>query len=255
MTNNDIIEYLDSLFPLRLQMDFDNAGFLTGSKKQEVKRVLLALDVTSEVAAEAVENQCSLIISHHPVIWKAMRQVCDTDITQSILMSLIKNDISVISFHTNLDIAEGGVNDVLINLLGAECECPLDSENCGRIGTLRCGETSLHDFLATCKTALSANGLRYYDAGRPVHKIAVMGGSGGSEVETAYEKGCDTYVTSDIKYDRFLAARELGINLIDADHFCTENPVIPHLCGLLTGRFPQVEFIISKKHNQTVNFF
>lgn len=255
VTNNDILSYLDSLYPLNLQLGFDNAGFIVGSRSREVSKVMLALDVTSEVVSEAADNGCSLIISHHPVIWNAMKQLCDDDITQKIVCNLIKNNISVISFHTNLDIAQNGVNDVLIELLGAECESALDEDNCGRIGFLRCGEMPLSDFLAFCKNTLSSNGLRYYDAGKKVNKIAVMGGAGGFAIEAAFEKGCDTYITSDIKYDRFLAARELGINLIDADHFCTENPVIFKLQAELSKQFPQIQFIISSAHNQTARFF
>jgi len=254
MTNNDILTYLNRRYPLSLQLSFDNAGFLVGNLEDETKKVMLALDVTSEVITEAADKGCSLIISHHPVIWESMKQLCDNNIQQHIVRLLVKNDISVISFHTNLDIAENGVNDVLIKLLGASCDEALDSENCGRIGYLTCGELSLGEFLVKCKNALSTNGLRYYDAGRPVHKIAVMGGSGGSELETAYQKGCDTYITADIKYDRFLAARELGINLIDGDHFCTENPVIFMLREELSSQFPTVDFMISESHNQTAKF-
>ncbi|MEI3085141.1 MAG: Nif3-like dinuclear metal center hexameric protein [Oscillospiraceae bacterium] len=117
---------------------------------------------------------------------------------------LATKDIAVISMHTNLDIAEGGVNDVLIRALGAEPECALDADGCGRVGTLP-EEKDMESFLTECKAALRVKGLRYYSAGRPVHRLAVMGGSGGDCVEDAYTKGCDTYVTADIKYHQFPA--------------------------------------------------
>ena len=109
-------------------------------------------------------------------------------------------------------------------------------------------------FLLFCKAALRTNGLRYYDAGRPVERLAVMGGAGGSSLERAYELGCDTYLTSDIKYDQFLTARELGINLIDGDHFCTENPVIYALHERLNLAFPCVGLRVSQRHDQTAQF-
>ena len=96
--------------------------------------------------------------------------------------------------------------------------------------------------------------LRYYDSGRQVSKLAVMGGSGGDSLETAYRLGCDTYLTADIKYHQFLEAQELGINLIDGDHFCTENLVIPVLAQRLRAAFPETKFTISKRHHQVIRF-
>ena len=169
------------------------------------------------------------------------------------LLRLAENRIAVISMHTNLDIAAGGVNDVLITLLGARADGPLDPDNCGRVGELP--EAQQFDiFLRFCKTALDSKGLRYYDAGRPVKRLAVMGGSGGDYIGCAVEKGCDTYVTADIKYHQFLEAKELGINLIDGDHFCTENPVIPSLCEKLRHEFPDVCFAVSASHGQVISF-
>ena len=169
------------------------------------------------------------------------------------VMKLVKNNISLVSMHTNLDIADGGVNDVLLSLLGADLISALDEDGCGRIGQLR-EPTDMAHFLPFCKAALRTNGLRYYDAGRPVERLAVMGGAGGSSLERAYELGCDTYLTSDIKYDQFLTARELGINLIDGDHFCTENPVIYALHERLSLAFPCIELRVSQRHDQTAQF-
>ena len=113
----------------------------------------------------------------------------------------------------------------------------------------------MEEFLVRCKETLKTKGLRYYNAGRPVQKLAVMGGSGGDSVERAFKLGCDTYVTADIKYHQFLLAAELGLNLIDADHFCTENPVMAALQGLLKNTFPEVDFTLSETHGQVVDFF
>ena len=113
----------------------------------------------------------------------------------------------------------------------------------------------MEEFLPFCKEKLHTNGLRYYDAGCAVKKLAVLGGSGGSSLVEAWRAGCDTYLTADVKYGVFLQARELGINLIDGDHFCTENPVIPVLAERLREAFPQTEFILSDRHGQTARFF
>lgn len=244
----DVFDYLCEIAPLELQLPFDNSGFLVGRKEEEVKRVLLALDITPAVISEAVEYNAELIVSHHPVIFSSLKSFTDEK-----YLSLAENRIAVISMHTNLDIAKGGVNDVLLNLLGAECTGPLDKDDCGRTGILR-NETSLQSFIELCKESLGCNGIRYYDSGKTVKNIAVMGGSGGDALDDAVEKGCDTYVTADIKYHQFLSAAELGINLIDADHFCTENPVMSVLSKRLAERFEDVEFILSKSHKAIIEF-
>lgn len=249
----DVFDCLCRIAPLHLQMDFDNAGFLVGRGEAEVKKVLLALDITDTVVNEAVSEGASLIVSHHPVIFHAIKSIRD-DHAGDKLLRLSENRIAAICMHTNLDIAPGGVNDVLIELLGAESETALDESLCGRVGNMR-QEMSLESFLAHCKRALNANGLRYYSAGKPVRRLAVMGGAGSGSIEDAFNKGCDTYVTADIKYHEFQLAEELGINLIDADHFSTENPVMYMLRDKLKAELPELDVSISKLHRPVIEFF
>lgn len=253
MKVNDIKEYLCTLAPLELLLDFDNAGFLVGHGDAEVRKVLLALDVTSEVIEEAIGLGCELIVSHHPLIWDSMKSVTDGSVQTRKVLRLIENHIAVISMHTNLDIADGGVNDVLIGLFGVEPKGGVDSFGCGRWGELD-EPMPLSDFLPLCKKILNVNGLRYHDAGRPVKRLAVLGGAGGGEIANAAALGCDTYVTADIKYSDMLLAKELGINVIDGDHFCTEAPVMPMLAEKLKNRFPGIEAVVSSVHKQTAQF-
>ena len=251
-TVEEIYRYLQTLAPLELQMDFDNSGMLIGHAENAVSRVLLALDITDKVVKEAVECDAQLIISHHPLIFHPIRNLTCGPETEKIY-TIIRSGISVICFHTNLDLAEGGVNDVLIHLLGAEPIEALDSDGCGRIG--KYGEAwPFRRFLIMCKEKLQTNGLRYFDAGKDVRRFAVMGGSGGSAIRDAWKKGCDTYVTADLKYHEFLLAQELGLNLIDGDHFCTENPVMFLLQTKLQEMFPEAEALISRRHCQIVQF-
>ena len=125
---------------------------------------------------------------------------------------------------------------------------------CGRVGKLP-NPMTMAEFLPYVAGRLHANGLRYVDGGLPVERIAVCGGSGGNMLELAAAKGCDTFVTADVKYNRFLAAKELGINLIDADHFCTENVVIPVLQEKLQRQFPDVTFTVSQVLHQTAQTY
>lgn len=254
-TINEVYDYLCELAPLSLQMGFDNSGFQLGRGNAPVHLVLLALDVTDAVVQEAVDLGAELIVSHHPLIFHGPKCISDADPGTERLLKLAENRIAVVSMHTNLDIAEGGVNDVLIRLLGAEPEpeLALDEDGCGRVGDLP-APLPMAVFLPFCKDKLATYGLRYYDAGKPVHRLGVLGGSGGDCVDAAYKLGCDTYVTADVKYHEFLRAQELGINLIDADHFCTETPVIPALREKLAEQFPDLDFFVSETLHQTVRF-
>lgn len=254
MKVKNIYEYLEELAPVELKMDFDNVGLLVGDADSEIKSCLVALDITEAVIDEAVHKGAQLIVSHHPVIFEPMKSVASDNEQGRKLVKLIRNDIAAICMHTNLDIAEGGVNDALMAALGCSALAPLDEDGCGRIGEYS-RPIEFRQFLKHCKDALNANGLRYYDAGAPVKRIAVMGGSGGGSLLRTKALGCDTYVTADVKYNQFLSAVDLGINLIDADHFCTENVIVPVLASKLKARFPELDVAISECHGQTAKFF
>ena len=252
-TVQELYQYLCELAPTELQMGFDNAGFLIGRANSEVTRVLLALDITDDVVQEAVELNAQLIVSHHPVIFGSISRITDREGGEK-LLRLIENRIAAICMHTNLDIVNGGVNDVLIQTLGIDPIEALGADGCGRIGCMT-ASVPLSRFLSLCKEKLHAEGLRYYDAGKPVYKVAVMGGAGAEAIADAARAGCDTYVTADIKYHQFQQAAELGLNLIDADHFYTENPVIFDLADKLRCRFPELQIVVSRKHKALVSFY
>ena len=263
VTVGQIYDVLNSLAPIHYQMDFDNSGFLVGDRTAEVKTVVVALDITDEVIREAVEIKADLIVSHHPLLFHPLRSVRAEDLTGRKVLKLVKNGIAAICMHTNLDIADGGVNDALMDALGAETTGLLEPAGtddrgqplgCGRIGFLQ-QPMLLDGFLKYLTERLQVTGLRFCDGGKPVHKLAVCGGSGGNMLELAWNAGCDTFVTADIKYDRFLAAKELGINLIDADHFCTENVVIPVIADGIRQALPDLSIHVSQKLKQTAQFY
>ena len=261
-TVKDIFAFLNGLAPVETKMDFDNVGFLAGFGGAQVNRIVTALDITSEVVAEATETGAELIVSHHPLFF-SLKSVTDCDPTGARVTSLLRNGISAICMHTNLDAAVDGVNDTLARAVGIENAALLTAEgtdssgraySCARWGELP-QPIGMEAYLHFLKGSLKTNGLRYYDAGRPVHRLATVGGSGGSYLHDAYEKGCDTLLTADIKYDVFLEAKELGMNLIDGDHFCTENLVVPVLRERLSCGFPEIDVRISSRHSQTACFY
>ena len=250
----EIYDLLAQKAPVENKLSFDNVGLLVGRSDSPVHRILTALDITDEVIREAVDIDAQLIVSHHPLFFE-LKSVTDGTWTGERALTLAENRIAAICMHTNLDAASGGVNDALLSALGCTYVGELDPETMiGRVGA-REKPTELADFLTEAKSSLHCSGLRYHDAGRPVQKVAVCGGSGGGELALAFAAGCDTYVTADIKYDPFLEAKHLGMNLIDADHFCTENVVIPVLAAWIADAFPNVDVRISRVHGQTVQFF
>lgn len=258
----DVLHYLETLAPRSMKMDWDNVGLLCGSKKQNVTKIMVALDPFEGVCEEAAAFGADLLITHHPIIFKPAKSVTDeTSIGRSI-MCLIKNGISAVNAHTNLDQAPGGVNDVLAQSLGLQNisvidPCGVDAEG-QEWGLLRCGsvkEQPLADFLSTVKESLNCEGLRYIDGGKPVSKVAVGGGACSGEMLDAIRAGCDTFVTSDIKYNQFWDAYDLGLNLIDAGHFATENPVVDVLAEKIAAAFPEITVKISESHRDCMKFY
>lgn len=250
----DIYSLLARKAPPEAKLDFDNVGLLVGRSDRSVSRVLTALDITDDVIAEAIAGKADLIVSHHPLFFE-LKSMTDATWTGARALTLAENRIAAICMHTNLDAARGGVNDALLAALGLSYAGELDEDTMiGRVGELP-EALPLSAFLERTVSSLLASGLRYYDAGRPVRRVAVCGGSGGGEIALAHAAGCDTYVTADIKYDPFLEAKHLGLNLIDADHFCTENVVVPVLRGWIEAAFPEVEVRISQTHGQTARFY
>lgn len=246
----DVFQALDRLAPFGTQLDFDNAGFLAGRSEREVRKILVALDITQAVAEEAGRWGADLIVSHHPVIFHPVKAVTDRDETGRVLLALIENRISAICAHTNLDAAQGGVNDRLAAALELASPVPFEGEHIGRMGQAHRRGLPVREYAAFVKDRLNAAGVRFVDGGRPVEQVAVGGGSCGSMLHEAVESGCDTFVTADVKYDVFLEAKALGLNLLDAGHYATEQVVCPALVDFLQKEFPAVQVRLSEVHRE-----
>ena len=258
----DILQYVETLAPRSMKMEWDNVGLLCGSRSTPVTKVLVALDPFEHVVQEAASWGAELMITHHPLIFQPLKSVTDETSIGRGIMALCRNGISAINAHTNLDQAPGGVNDVLARTLGltdiAVIQPNGTDENGNEWGLLRCGcveETTLENFLLNVQTSLGCDGLRYVDGGKPVKKVAVGGGSCAGGMLDALDAGCDTFVTADVKYNQFCDAKELGLNLIDAGHFATENPVVAVLAKKLQTQFPDLEVKISETHTDCVKYY
>lgn len=251
----DILNFMETLAPRALKMEWDNVGLQCGSAGAPVKKVLVALDPFEHVCREAARWGADLLVTHHPLIFRPLTAVTEESAITRGLMTLVRHNISHFCAHTNLDCAPGGVNDVLAAKLGLEKIAPVagDGENLLRRGEVK--EQTLEDFLKDVKTSLQCEGLRYVDGGKPVRHVAVGGGACADSLHTVAAAGCDTFVTADIKYNQFWDAKDLGLNLVDAGHFHTENPVCALLAAKIAAAFPDVEVKISENHTDCMKYY
>lgn len=256
VTVKNILGYLETLAPTSMKESWDNVGFLLGKQEKIVNKILVALDPFPVTAQEAVRIGADLLVTHHPIFFSTKAITDETPVGLA-AMTLLENGISSIHMHTNLDSAPGGVNDVLAAALGlqnVEVLVPAGEDyGLGRYGQVK--EQSLGEFCGFVKEKLGCHGIRFVDGGKPVTKVAVGGGSCGDFIGQAISAGCDTFVTADVKYNQFADAKDLGLNLIDAGHFATENLVCDYLAEKLAEAFPQVEVVKSQDNQDVIQYF
>ena len=257
----DILRYIETIAPPYMAEQWDKIGLNCGRMNKEVKKILVALDPFPHVCQEAVQCNADLLVTHHPLMWET-GFVTDATTQGQCMLELLEHGIAHISAHTNLDCAPGGVNDVLaqtLELQNIRVIHPNGVDDSGREwGLLRMGETEtqpLESFLSSVKERLHCDGLRYVDSGKPVRNVAVGGGACAGGLVEAFDAGCDTFVTADIKYNQFWDAHDLGLNLIDAGHFATENPVVAVRAEKIAAAFPGVEVKISETHRDCMKFY
>ena len=247
-TVTHIYDAIDRLAPFWLTMDFDNTGILVGDRNREVSCALLALDCTPAVVEQARQLGAQLIVTHHPVIFHPLKRVNE----DAVVYLLIRSDIAVISAHTNLDIAQGGVNDALASAIGLRDCRGLELLNeqtgawLGRIGTLP--EPLFPEaFAAHVKSCLNAASVKFAAAPRAIHTVALCSGSGADCLDAAISAGADALLTSEVKQHEYLAAAAAGISIFDAGHFDTEDIVIEPLRDYLAKEIPDVHFFTTHR--------
>ena len=250
MKVGEILEYMTELAPWGLAEEWDNVGLMIGSRQHAVKKVLISLDVTRQTIDTALRIGANLIISHHPFIFSKLKAVDLDDNKGEQIGLLIKNNISIISAHTNLDVAKGGINDTLAQIIGLkECEVLKKyipngyNENIGlgKLGRLE-NEMSGTEFIQHVKHALNVANIRI--AGtvpNTISKAAVFCGSFDVELEHLKRSGAEVLITGDLKYHEALDAREMGLCIIDAGHFATEHIIVKKLAKTLQDRFSELE--------------
>ena len=240
MTVKEMYTLFSERIPEHLREEWDNDGLMCcPDGTAEVNRVLITLDVTEEVVDYAIESAFDLIISHHSLIFKPMSAVVEDNNVSRKVIKLLNSGISVFSFHTRADKVTGGVNDKLAELLGLENVRPFGDDFLGRIGNIE-GECELQDFAYRVKQLTGSDMIRYADGYNDVYTVAVVGGDGKDYVKPALASGADTYISGRIGYNMMEEAAEMGINLIEAGHYFTEQPVTEFFKEILFDFDPSV---------------
>lgn len=244
MTVKDLYKRLEARIPKELAEPWDNDGLMCcADSLQEIHKVILTLDVTEDVVDYAIETGVDLIISHHPLIFRPLTSISEDNHVARKVIKLLENNVTVMSFHTRLDKVSGGVNDHLCKVLGIEDTVPFGEGDLGRIGYIP-EERLLDDFALHVKECLEADVVRVSDALNPVRHVAVVGGDGKSYVKDAIALGADTYISGRIGYNVMEEASEMGINLIEAGHYFTEQPITEFLRDLLYSFDPALSIEI-----------
>jgi dinuclear metal center YbgI/SA1388 family protein len=217
MKLSDILRVLDGIAPFDLAEKWDNVGLLVGDAEQDISKAIVTLDPGLDVISKAEETGCDLIITHHPLFIEPLKKLNLKDATAFKAGKLLKAGISLVAMHTNLDAADGGVADVLAQVLGLT---GIESKGYFRVGTIE--PAPLAEWVKT----LPFRNSRITDAGKQAGRIAACPGSGMSLWREAVDAGCDTIVTGDVKYHSAVNAFETGLNVVDLGHYGTESIIV-----------------------------
>ena len=245
MTVKELYQLLDARIPASFSCAWDNDGVMCcGDWSASVKKILLTLDVSHAAVDYAIEEGCDLIISHHPMIFKPIGAVHEDNFTAHKVLKLIQNGISVFSFHTRLDIVEGGVNDRLAKVLGVTNTIPFgdaETPTIGRIGEVE--PTTVEAFAEKVKVLLGVPAISSVELGKEVRTVALVGGDGKDFIKPALKAGADLYLTGSLSYNSMVDAADMGLQIIEAGHFFTEHPVLDALSRMLLALHPTAELV------------
>ena len=240
VTVRNIDDFFNSFAPKELSESYDNDGImLCENLDKRVSKVLCALEVTPELVSYACDNKFDLIVTHHPLIFNKLSRLDEryADTT----LRLIKSGITVLSYHTRLDSANGGVNDCLANLVGLSDVHGFggDSGVIGRVGSIEA--MSFEKFGKLLLSKLDCKNIRACDGGRRISKVALIGGAGKDFIFEAHLSGADAYVTSEIPHHLYAEAKRIGLSVFDCGHYYTENCIANQISALINKEFAEIE--------------
>jgi dinuclear metal center YbgI/SA1388 family protein len=262
MLVRDIITFLESFAPPALAEAWDNVGLLVGRRDREVARVMTCLTVTEEMADEAVREKCDLIVSHHPLMFKAIQRITDDTPEGRTLLILLGHEIAVYSPHTAFDSASAGINQRLAEKLALRNIAPIrlsDASNATNLGSGRHGrldvQITLKEFCDRVTALLPCEKAQFVgDPSRQIATVAVACGSAAEFLRDAVALGCDALLTGEARFHAALEARALGIALVLAGHYATERPGVEDLADVLAGQFPTLAIWASRDERDPLSW-
>lgn len=257
-TVKDIYAMMDEIAPMKNLHKGDNSGLVVGNPDAEVKKVLFALDITCDVVREAIEIGADVIVAHHPVIFHPLYALDDS----SPACLAFKHGIACICFHSPLDMADGGINDIIFDMLNPTLKLkkletlePIHADGRGYGFTCSVGEEILPEDLAKLvKDIFGCTVVRYTNSGKKISKLAFCSGGAGGNLSLAIAQGADAYITGDVKHDQWITARNNGIALYDCGHFHTEDIAIPYLISRFKAAYAGLELVQAKADTDPVDY-
>lgn len=237
ITVTDILNFLKSEYPLETACDFDNVGLLVGDGENVVSKAVVCLDCDINAVKYAKSVNAELIVTHHPVIFGGIKNV----LSGSVVYELVKSHISVISMHTNLDIAKGGVTERLCEAIGLKNVENFVARDGFLIRSADCNISNADKLAERIKNSLGTS-VRYADSGRAVNRVLVCSGSGGDFLQDVVDNNYDALIAADIKHNVFIDALNCGVTVFDAGHYQSENVIVEPICNQLQTKFKKVEF-------------
>ena len=257
MRISEFAEVVEALWPLKLADEWDRPGLSVGAPGAEINRVLLAVDLTSDVVDEAIENGCDLIFTHHPMLLRGVSTVAESTGKGDLVARLIRANIAVYSAHTNADVVADGVSDVLAKALGLSDVTPLVSTGegigHGRIGVLN-NQISLEELARLLVEVLPATARGVAVSANPtveVRTVALCGGAGDAFILDAKRLGADVYVTSDLRHH---VVSEAGLPLIDVSHWASESLWLKVAAKQIAEKAANLELVVSQVTTDPWNF-
>ena len=252
MIASEILDFLSDLAPPELAEEWDNTGLLIGQRDDAVSSIMTCLTLTPDVAEEAVSKGASLVIAHHPILFRAVKKLTDETSEGRMLLSLIRAGVAVYSPHTSYDSAYEGVNRQLaasLNLANVQPIRTLDesgsTSNDELIGSGRFGdlptEVSLTDFVELVKQALKIDNTWFVgDSAAMIRRVGIACGAAAEFMDDAARHGCDVLLTGEARFHACLEARTRGITLVLPGHYPTERPAMENLAARLANQFPDL---------------
>lgn len=260
MKIKEVIDALERFAPLPLQEDFDNAGLQVGLTETEVSGALLCLDVTESIVDEAIDKGCNLIVSHHPLLFHALKTLSDLNYVQRTVMKAVEHHVTIVAMHTNLDNAQDGVNFKMAEKLGLKDVRFLQEKvvdgitfGSGIIGVLP-SEMPSADFIGYVKRVFDVDCAQCNELlGRKISKVALCGGAGSFLLDDAIHAGADAYITGEMHYHEFFG-HEQEIQIAVLGHYQTEQYTNEILHSVLKKAFPQLTLYLTEINTNPIKY-